>query len=415
MFAAALGLLCLGACSPEPSNTLVVWRTLTGPAGDSVQALADAYPGLGTVTHTETIFQGGYGALALKLRTAAAGGRGPDVSQLGTFEIRTFARQGLLVDLTPYMAGPEGIDTSDWPGSLLDAGRVDGGLYWLPLNVSVPVLYWNRESFGNAGLDAPPATWDAFFEQARRLTVRDAQGRVEQYGLALWNITWPVVSMVWSEGGTLCSPDYGSVTLDDPLAVHILSELQNLLREGVAIMPDAASGGHRAFFKSGRAAMILDSQAVLGEVQRDVTAFTPAVALFPAGAAGRVFAPGGGGLVMCASCPPERRDAAWGFMRYMLAPEQLGTFARESGYLAYSGAAAERSGVAQEEPYATLHQAFQYVRGDFSMNAMPPVRDAFDRAFQRIMTDLDTPVAEALREADLHAEQALRRWVEDGE
>lgn len=402
-----LGLaLCLGCERPDTAR-IVFWRTLTGPAGETLDALTAAYseePG------AEAVFQGGYGALALKLRTAAAARRGPDVTMLGTFEIRTFAEQGLLADLSPFLAGEHGLDTAGWPESMTGAGRVGEGVYWLPYNVSVPVLYWNEEAFASAGI-APPETWSDFFAAARTLTQRDPSGRITRRGLALWNITWPAVSMIWSEGGSLCTADYGAITLDDPVAVHVLSELQALVREGAALMPDAASGGHRAQFKSGQAAMILDSQAVFGEVMRDSLGFTPRVALFPAGSAGRVFAPGGGGLAMSADTPPERRQAAWAFMRYLLEPESLSAFSEASGYLAFSKEAQALAPLRNETPYATLYEAFAHVRGDFSLNAMPPVRDAFDRAFQRIVTDPSSDVRAILEEADRRAEAGAARWL----
>lgn len=398
---------CIG-CGPPESERVVFWRTLTGPAGETLDRLsADYQQGHGA----EAVFQGGYGALALKLRTAAAARSGPDVTMLGTFEIRTFAEHGLLADLSPFLNEDHDLNTAAWPGSLAAAGRVGERVYWLPYNVSVPVVYWNAEAFAAAGLE-PPSTWADFFTASRILTQRDEAGRVTKRGVALWNITWPIVSMVWSDGGSLCTADYASITLDDPAAVRMLSELQALVREGAAVMPDAASGGHRAQFKSGQAAMILDSQAVFGEVMRDSLGFTPRVALFPAGSAGRIFAPGGGGLAMSADTPPERRQAAWEFIRYLLEPGPLSAFAEASGYLAFSEEAQALAPFRHEEPYATLYQAFEHVRGDFSLNAMPPVRDAFDRAFQRMMTDPSSDVRAILEEADRRAEAGAARWLE---
>src|SRR5690606_26349981 len=98
------------------------------------------------------------------------------------------------------------------------------------------------------------------FEAAAKLTTPD------RAGVALWNITWPYISMIWSEGGSLNSPDYTSITLDDPVAVAIMTKLQRLVQTGAAIMPDQASGGHRAAFMSCRAAMILDSPAPYADI-----------------------------------------------------------------------------------------------------------------------------------------------------
>lgn len=410
----ALALIALGcggpADRPGGAQTLVYWRTLTGAAGDAQDTLADRfsaqYPDTPVVAH----FQGGYSDLATKLITAAPSGTGPDITQLGTFEILEFARRGLLTDLRPYIEGPEGLDTADWPPSLPAAGEVDGGIYWLPFNVTVPVLYYNRDAFEEAGLAGPPETWDEFFDYARRLTVRDERGRVRRTGVAFWNITWPFISMIWSEGGELTDRDYENVTLNHPVAVEVMRRVQALVRDGCASLPDKASGGHRAAFRSGRAAMILDSPAGYRELIEQSAGFTPAAAPYPAGRAGRVYAPGGGGLAMPARVPPERRAAAWRFIRHMLSTESLAYYARETGYLAFTQSARDRAGIAGDPQLALLHEALPYVRGDFSVNMAPAVRTAFDHAFQAIVTDL-VDVQAALDAADAEAEAGLRRGL----
>ena len=54
-------------------------------------------------------FQGSYGDLATNILTAyAAGDGGPDVSQLGTFEIKEFYESGVLADVTRIL-GDHGI------------------------------------------------------------------------------------------------------------------------------------------------------------------------------------------------------------------------------------------------------------------------------------------------------------------
>lgn len=406
-----------GCQSPERTGeedsvrTVTFWRTLTGPAGDAIDALVERYNASQHEVRVEVVFKGSYADLATSFMVSAARGSGPDVALLGTFEIAEFARAGVLEELTPYINTEGGIDTRDWPGTLREAGTVDGRAYWVPFNVSVPVLYVNEVQLAAAGLDDPPETWDEFFEYARRLTVRDADGRVTRRGVALWNITWPLVSAIWSEGGELADRNLHHVTLDHPVAIEVLRKFQSLVREGAAVVPDAATGGHRGAFLKGEAAMILDSPAPLREfLEAASESFQPAPALYPAGAKGRVFAPGGGGLVLRATGDAARIAAAIEFVRYVLDARQLNAYAIESGYLAFSGKARELAGPAFETTpgLAAIHDGARYIRGDFTVNTSPPVRKAFDEAFQRILIrgeDAET----VLREADAKAEQELAR------
>jgi ABC-type glycerol-3-phosphate transport system substrate-binding protein len=409
--AASLAIVLVSGCSGGAGSKqggMSYWRTLTGAAGDAQDELVRRFNEQHPETPIRAEFQGGYSDLATKLIAAAVARSGPDVTQLGTFEIRQFAKSGVLLDLTPLIEGPNGIDTTGWPADLAKAGQIDGKTYWLPFNVAVPVLYYNQDALTEAGIDAPPKTWADFFGCARKLTKRAADGTVERHGLALWNITWPLFSMVWSEGGELTNDDYSSITLNDPVVVRLMSEIQALVKEGAAVLPDKASGGHRAAFISGRAAMILDSQDAFGEVFGQSVGFTPALANYPAGARGRVYAPGGGGLAILATTNEETRHDAWAFVRFMLSPESIAYYARESGYLAFTAESRQASGdLLDESRYAIIHDALPYLRGDFSVNMSPAVRTALDEAFQRILVER-ADVQSTLDAADAKAEREIR-------
>ena len=388
--------------TPNAAVPISYWRTLSGAAGDAQDEIAARFNAAQSRVRVTAEYQGTYSDLATKLIASAAARTGPDVTQLGTFEIRQFAKGGVLVDLTPFLDGPNGIDRAGWPDSIAHAGDIDGKMYWLPFNVAVPVLYYNKDAFAEAGLTAPPATWDDFFAYARALT------KPNRAGVALWGNTWPLFSMIWSEGGELTTRDYTNVTLNGPVVVRLFTALQQLVRDGAAVVPDKASGGHRAAFVNGRAAMILDSQDAFSEVfaQPNGTAF--AIANYPAGAKGKVYAPGGGGIAMLSTTPPERRAPAWEFMRYMLAPEQIAYYATQSGYAAFSDAARAAMGSAVDDTrFAVIHDALPHVRADFSVNMSPAIRSAFDEAFQRILLQ-DADVQRTLDEADAKAEAAVR-------
>lgn len=398
------------APAPPPAEAVTVeyWHTLSGRAAEAQVELVQKFnESQGAVKVSAEMQGANYGELATKLLSDFAAGSGPCVSQLGTYEILQFAKSNALVDLNPYLQGADGIDTSEWPGTMVEAGIVDDGLFWLPFNVSVPVLYYNKEAFEEAGLPGPPETWDQYFEYARTLTVKDANGVVTRSGAALWSITWPFLSAVWSAGGEFTTKDYSNITFDDPIVVDVMSKFQALVKEGAATMPDSASGGHRGAFMNGQAAMILDSPAPFGDIFSKSVGFTPAVANYPAGAAGKVYAPGGGGIVMMASCPQEKRDAAWQFIKFMLSPESIAYYGKEAGYAVFYPAAEELAAdFLSDERYATMNAASEYLRGDFSMNVSPAVRTAFDEALQKIFIDL-SDVKSTLEAADAKAEKDI--------
>ena len=397
----------LGRTEPAEGAVMLTFWHSNAP-GDVQDELVDIFNASQDEIFVVSELQGGYGDLATNLLTAHAAGVGPDVTQLGTFEIVEFAKSDVLVDLSPYLEGENGIDTGGWPGTMLSAGEVEGQIVWLPLNVSVPVLYYNSDALAEAGLPGPPQTWQEFYDYAHRLTVKDANGVVQRTGVALWDISWPFLSAVWSEGGEFTTRDYSNVTLDDPVVASVMSEFQKLIQEGAATIPDSASGGHRAAFKNGQAAMILDSPAPFAEIFAESVGFTPAVANYPAGAAGRVYGPGGGGIAMMALTPEEKRQAAWTFIKFMLSDDSVAFLAERSGYAAFHEGARKSAGsFLSDERYAIMHEALPFLRGDFSMNTSPAVRTAFDEALQKILRS-DADVQAALAEADAKAEAGLQ-------
>lgn len=60
----------------------------------------------------------------------------------------------------------------------------NGALYGVPLGIDVLALYINKDIFSAAGLDVP-TTWDSFANTARKLTVKDEQGKIKTAGAAL--------------------------------------------------------------------------------------------------------------------------------------------------------------------------------------------------------------------------------------
>ena len=225
--------------------------------------------------------------------------------------------------MKPLIEGADGVDTSGWPNDLKTAGEVDGKLYWVPFNVSVPVLYLNESHLKEAGISGPPRMWDEFFKYARALTKRDADGKVVRNGLALWDITWPLISAIWSEGGEVTDRGYTKITIDDPVTIDVMRKFQVLMKEGAAAMPPQATGGQRNAFVRGQASMILDSPAPMHDffeyahgAEARANGFSPMVAQYPEGKRGRVYAPGGGGLVILKTDDPKRLRAAWSFVRY---------------------------------------------------------------------------------------------------
>ncbi len=75
-------------------------------------------------------------------------GNGPDIL-LNCSEFCQFNSKDVLIDLNPYLDGPNGIDRSKYYDNIFRAFEVDGKLYQMPLNVDMCGLVGNPDILGS--------------------------------------------------------------------------------------------------------------------------------------------------------------------------------------------------------------------------------------------------------------------------
>ena len=99
-----------------------------------------------------------------KIKVVVGSDECPDIffSFCGEFSER-FIREGLLLDLTPYMEADP-----DWKASLMETQMneyttEDGMVYGIPFRLDAKEFFYNKDIFNELGLEVPE-TWDQFIE-----------------------------------------------------------------------------------------------------------------------------------------------------------------------------------------------------------------------------------------------------------
>lgn len=181
----------------------------------------------------------------------------PDIIELGGFPAGNL--DGLFIDLSPFAAELEGLE-EDWYPGLRRAIYHGNVLPALPLEIMTPLIAYNREIFDRAGLPYPTDswTWDDMVEIAKKLTLRDAQGEITQYGFGIGvDVEW-WEPFVMRNGGSYVAPD-GSTAhgyVDSPATVEAFRKLIDAYRVHKIIrMPNEPEG--MAGFEPEDAAMSL--------------------------------------------------------------------------------------------------------------------------------------------------------------
>ncbi|MDI3298050.1 MAG: sugar ABC transporter substrate-binding protein [Bacillota bacterium] len=218
-----------------------------------------------------------------KLKTQLAGGTAPDIFYVSDGLVETFAREGALLDLTPYLEKyksryVEADLSAYYPASLVHV-KVGGKVYALPWVAQPVVMYYNPELFRQAGLPEPQPgwTWDQFLQDAKKLTdpARNQYGYIQANG-------WPPVEMyLWAYGGDMFDPSLSRSTIDSPQALKGLQLMERMVKEGVTPpLSQLANVDIEDLFRQGRVAMFAGGAA---DGNYQTHGFTAKVAELPRG------------------------------------------------------------------------------------------------------------------------------------
>jgi ABC-type glycerol-3-phosphate transport system substrate-binding protein len=273
---------------PRDRTVIRYWEKWTGVEAEAMQRIVDRFNE--TVGADQRIWVEYNAVSNVDQRTliATAGGDPPDVAGLFDHVVPQFADQGALTPLDG-LAAEFGIDLEAFKPVWLEIGRYQGRLYALPSTPYTIALYYNRRLFREANLDPdrPPQTIAGLDEYARRLTRRDAGGKIIQMGfttspamLGWWHWVWPCFfdARLW-DGNRFC--------LDTPegrATYQWIAERRAQLGLADALAFEATAGaieGSQNPFLSERLAMVFQGPWVSNWVRAYAPSLDYGVAPFP--------------------------------------------------------------------------------------------------------------------------------------
>ncbi|WP_306225806.1 ABC transporter substrate-binding protein [Bosea beijingensis] len=133
------------------------------------QAAIDAFKGLnvGLDIVPESV---GWDAYWTKLATQVAGGNPPDIIQMDYRYLPEYARRGALRPLDDLI--PSVIDASDYVPSVIEAGKIDGKQFGIPMGMNSDVLLYDKTMLEKLGLPAPTPemSWAEFTTLGENIT-----------------------------------------------------------------------------------------------------------------------------------------------------------------------------------------------------------------------------------------------------
>ena len=248
---------------------------------------------------------------------AVAAGTAPTVSGAGWPSVAPFVYQNALLPLDDFIAKTP--DFANFDQAQADMFKINGKHYAVPGGSYVMRWCYNKKLFNEAGITAPPKTWDEFLEDAKKLTIPEKQ----QYGVAIlasvWGC-WHFMNWVWGAGGDLSKMNSdGTLTLTftDPAAIKAAEFYRTLRKEKVvqsdlskdygALQKDFALGKVGMFFGGSRQNVVS-----MGGKAEDVGYFA-----FPKGPSGNGYTQSGGDVdFITVTDDPDVAEAAWTYLMY---------------------------------------------------------------------------------------------------
>ncbi len=364
------------------------------------------------------IYAGSYQDTIVKALTANKAGTPPVASVLLSTDTFTLIDEDAIVPIDNFV---KTADDKAWLSGFYKAfllnGQVSGKTWGVPFQRSTVVLYWNKDLFKEAGLDAnkPPQTWAEMTAMAQKLTKKDASGKTTQYGVQIPSSGFPywLFQGLTTQNDVILSNEAGTQTkFDDPKVIEALQYWMDLSKKhGVHPGGIVEWGTTPKDFMEKKAAMIWTTTGNLTNIRSNAK-FDFGVAMLPTGKK-RGSPTGGGNFYIFKKASPAQQAAAFKFAKWLTQPERAAQWGMETGYVAVSPAAWDtptlKKYAAEFPPAAVARDQLQYAVAEFSTHDNQRVTKALNDGLQAALTGSKTAET-AMKDAQREAERLLKSY-----
>jgi len=265
--------LTLMASSALAATEISWWHAMTGANNEVVDQLAKEFNESQSDYKIVPVFKGTYPE-TLNAGIAAFRAKQPP-SIIQVFDVGTgvmMGAQGAIVPVADVLEkGGFKFDKGQYlPGIVAYYSKPDGTMLSFPYNSSSPILYYNKDVFEKAGLnaDTPPKTWGEVFDAARKIKSSGAANCGLTSTWLTWIQTenfaaWNNLSYGSNENG-LGSTDVKLAFNTEPFVKHFQS-IADLTKDGTFRYGGRTSEA-KQLFTSGECGILTESSGGLGDI-----------------------------------------------------------------------------------------------------------------------------------------------------
>jgi multiple sugar transport system substrate-binding protein len=267
-----------------------------------------------------------------KIAQMVEDGRPPTLARIATRWAPEYVAAGLVEPVDNYL-------TDDFRAEFIPLLINKGSQYrertfGLPVTVSARALYYNKDLFAQAGLDAPPTTWSELKENA--LKISQLSGEAHGFGLHGNRIETDTYFyyFLWGNGGDVLSADGIRATFNSPQGIEALTYLRDLVEAGAA-QPDPTQDDRKALedgFVSGRFGMVITGPWLAKRLSTEAPTLNYGVAPIPFNSQPATLA-AEDTLILFKPAGQAEKAAAWKFVRFLYQDQYRLEYAQREGVL----------------------------------------------------------------------------------
>jgi N,N'-diacetylchitobiose transport system substrate-binding protein len=323
-----------------------------------------------------------------KFTTSIAGGKTPDVAEMGTTWTPEFADQGAFEEVSKPASG-------QYVSSLVDAATLDGKVWGKPWYAGSRALIYRKDVLEKAGVE-PPKTWDELIAAAKAIKAKVPGVFPTGYTGLTEHMYLPTI---WQAGGEIAKQEGDGWTsaLNTPEAAKAIQFYTDFYKQGLT--PKAAIGWEepdaQTAFVNGDIAMLIGGGWTYNSIIDTKPGLKSKIGtiLEPAGPSGKdtAFA-GGSHLVVFKGS--KNQALARAFVDYMLEASNLNKFTGEIGFLPGTVAGIEASGYLDDpirKPFAEQLLEHSAVYPPSPRWGALEGANIFDGEIQKVMRGKQTP------------------------
>lgn len=248
---------------------------------------------------------------------------------------RTLIKRKQITEIGPLLdKEPAAWRKANYSDNVVDLGKVDGQLYGMAFNASLPIMYFNEQLVQGAGGDpkAMPDTWDGMVALATKIRAKGPDLAGIAYNVHDWPDDWLFRAMVLQGGGQMLNKDENASGVGGAIGLRSLQLFRRFVVD--CNMPLIDWDQSRQQFIAGKIGIFADTPARMRQVTDLVgNRYTLRSCSFPIDDKANGGLPTGGNAAIITAKDAAKRQAAWEFIKFVTGPEAQKIVTESTGYM----------------------------------------------------------------------------------